>query len=117
MKNCNGGSREQRTDILALHEILNQFERAVADCNIIVAQVLTHKELIAKERAALGVLRTRLVGMREQARKWGSAVWKLGWNGEMTRDVYNRAEKQINVHERLLDELIWQLWEFREAQP
>jgi hypothetical protein len=79
-------------------EILSQVERPVADYNTIVAEVRAHQDQIAKERAALGALRTRLINMREPAKEWDDRVWKMGFRSEVPREARANAERQIQTN-------------------
>jgi hypothetical protein len=38
----------------------------------------------------------------------------MGFRDEVPSAARADAERQVNAHERLLEELIWQLFEFRE---
>jgi hypothetical protein len=98
-------------------EILSQFERSVEEYNAVLAQARIHKKQISKDRAALGVLHTRLTVMRSEVAKWRSTLWKLGFREGVDLDLYNRADNLLRAHESLLDGLIWKLFEFREEKP
>ena len=101
-------------DALALQEILRQVEQATADYSTVLAEVQAHQDRIAKERAALGALRNRLISMREPLKTWDKRLWDMGWRDGVPREARANTEHQIKVHEKLLDDLIWQLFEFRE---
>lgn len=105
---------EQRDDALVLQEIVGQLEQASEDYKGVLVEVRAHQDQIVKESAALGSLRARLIGMREHARRCQKAVWKMGWNSGVTREALNNVRRAVNAYERLLDELIWELFEFRE---
>lgn len=104
---------QQHDDALALQEILSLVERSVAEYNTIVAEVRGHQERIAKARAALGPLRRRLVGMQKAVKGWDDRVWKMGYR-EVPRDVLLTAERQVRAQRDALDDLVWQLFDFRE---
>jgi hypothetical protein len=93
-------------------EVLSQFERSVEEYNAVLAQARIHKDQINKDRAALGVLHTRLTGMRDQVRRWRSTLWKSELRESVNLD--NRTDKLLRMHETLLDSIIWKLFEFRE---
>jgi hypothetical protein len=39
----------------------------------------------------------------------------MGSRDGVSREAYSRAERLIDVHKSLLDDLIWQLFDFREG--
>jgi hypothetical protein len=112
----NQTSSAEHDDALALQEILTLVERSVADYNAIVGEVHTHHERIATERAALGALRARLVGMRKSLKGWDDRVWKMGFRDDVPREVRENAERRISAYIGLLEELIWQLFDFRQRK-
>jgi hypothetical protein len=111
----------KHNDALALQDILRQFEQATTSYNTVLAEVRAHQEQMANDRAALGALRTSLIGMRESLKAWDNSLWDMGWREGVPREACANAERQIKAHERQLNDLIWQLFEFREkpevAQP
>jgi chromosome segregation ATPase len=113
--------RGKHNDALALQGILREFEQASANYNAVLAEVSARQEQMAKDRAALAALRTRLIGMRESLKAWDNSLWDMGWREGVPREACAHAERQIKAHERRLNDLIWQLYEFKEepevAQP
>jgi hypothetical protein len=109
-------------------EILSQFERSVGGCNDVLTQACKYQDPIDRDRAALGVLHTRLTDMPDQVTKWRSTLWKLGlresvnlegspWESLFLAGVfrtYDHDESLLRLHETLFDDLIWKLFEFRE---
>lgn len=106
----------QHDDVLALQEILGLVEQSVGHYNAIASEVRNHLDRIATERAALGALRTRLVGMHGAVKGWHDRVWDLGWRQGVTHQARTDAKGRIHTYERLLDELVWQLFDFREHE-
>lgn len=106
---------QQHDDALALQEILGLVERSIAEYNIIVRGVRFHLDRIAQASAALGPLHARLVGMRTALKGWDRRLWKMGY-GEVPRDMFMSAERQVSAHRDALDDLIWQLFDFRGKQ-
>jgi DNA repair exonuclease SbcCD ATPase subunit len=105
---------QKSEDAAALQEILSEVEKATAEYNTVLTEVRAHQEQLSKERTALGVLRTRLMSMREPLKRWDKSLWDVGWRSGVPRDARVNAERQIQAHRTLLDDLIWQLFEFRE---
>ena len=68
---------------------------------------------MAKDGAALGALRSRLIAMREPLKGWSNCLWDMNWRGGVTREARIHAERQIQAHDSQLDDLIWRLWDFR----
>ncbi len=101
-------------DLLALQEILGLVERSVAEYNTIVGDVRAHQGRIATERAALGALHTRLVGMRKALKRWERRVWDMWLRDVGPRETRQNTKQRLHRHEMLLDDLIWQLFDFRE---
>ena len=109
-----GGSPPGYDDVLAYHEILSLVEQSIAEYNTIVGDARAHQGRIAKERAALGALHTRLVGMRKALKGWESRVWDMWLRDVGPREARQNTKEQLRRHEMLLDDLIWQLFDFRE---
>jgi hypothetical protein len=101
-------------DLLALQEILGLVERSVAEYNTIVEEVRFRQDRIAMERAALGTLHTRLVGMRKALKGWESRVWEMWLSNVGPPETRQSTKQRLYRHEMLLDDLIWQLFDFRE---
>src|SRR6185312_1860856 len=97
--------------LLALQEILDLVERSVAEYNTIVGEVRSHQDRIAKERDALGTLHTRLVGMRKALKGWESQVWDMWLRDLGPHEARQNTKQRLHRHERLLDDLIWQLFD------
>lgn len=97
----------------ALLEIVDEVERLHADYNAALDEVRTHQEQMARDRAALGKLRIRLMDMRESVRGLDDGVWKLPWD-HVPRTTREKALDVIRKLTRLLDDVVWQLFEFRE---
>jgi hypothetical protein len=109
-------------------EILRQFEHSIGECNDVLTQARIYQDPIDRDRAALGVLRTRLTDMPDQVRKWRSTLWKLGlresvnlegspWESPFLAGVfrtYDHDDTLLRLHETLFDDLIWKLFDFRE---
>jgi hypothetical protein len=115
----NQTSPADHDDALALQEILTLIEQSVADYNVIVGEVHTHHERIATERAALGALRARLDGMRKSLKGWDDRAWKMGFRDKVPREIREireNAERRISAYACLLEELIWELFDFRERK-
>jgi hypothetical protein len=105
---------EQHDDVLALQEILALVERSVEQYNFMVAEVREHQDRIAKARAALRPLHTRLVGMRTALKGWENRVWEMWVRDVGPREVRENTKRRIAAHDRVLDDLVWELFEFRE---
>jgi DNA repair ATPase RecN len=97
----------------ALQEIVDQVERLYTDYNAALGEVREHQEQMAKDRAALAKLRIRLMDMRESVRGLDDDVWKLPWD-HVPRTTREKALDVIRTLTRLLDDVVWQLFEFRE---
>lgn len=111
-----GHPPEQHNDALALQEILGLVEQSVASYNTVANEVRSHQDQIAKERAALRALRTRLVDMRTALNAWEQRVWDMGYRRQVTHESREHAKAKIHTHESALDQLIWQLFDFRDKQ-
>lgn len=107
---------EKHNDALVLQEILSLVAQSIARYNTIAREVCYHRDQMAKERAALGALRTRLIGMRTQPNVWDERVWDIGYRREFSQEVREHVKANIRTHERALDGLIWQLFDFRDNQ-
>jgi hypothetical protein len=105
---------EQGGDPAALQEILAQLEQSVASYSSIVSDVRGRLNRIATERAGLGALRTRLTTMNELARGWDRQVWDMDLSEELARSARANAGRQVRAHIKALDDLIWDLFDFRE---
>ncbi len=110
----NRSSQVRPDDAAELQEILNQAENVMGEYGTVLAQVRIHQDGIARERAELGDLRERLVNMRGPVREWERRLWKMGYRDGVSRESLLRAENQIRTFSSLLDELIWQLFDFRK---
>lgn len=106
-----GGSPPGYDDILAYHQILSLVEQSVAKYNTIAGDVRAHQDRIAMERAALGALHTRLVGMHKTLKGWEAQVWDMRIRNVGPREARQNAKELLN---RRLDHLIWQLRDFTE---
>ena len=104
----------KHNDAQALRDIMGQFEQAITSYGTVLAEVRAHQEQMAKDRAALAALRMRLISMREHLKGWGNSLWDMGWREGVPREACANAERRIQAHEKLLNDLIWQLFEFRE---
>jgi len=109
-----GSSPPGYDDLLALQEILSLLERSVSEYNTIVGEVRSHQDRIAKERAAPGALHTPLVGMRKALKGWESRVWDMWLRDVGPHEARQNTKQRLHRHERLLDDLIWQLFDFKE---
>jgi hypothetical protein len=109
-----GSSPTENDGLQALQEILSLIERSVAEYNTIVGDVRAHQDRIAKERAVLGALHTRLVGMRKALKGWERRVWDMWVHDVGPHEARQNAKQRLHRHEMLLDGLIWQLFDFRE---
>jgi hypothetical protein len=103
----------QESDTVVLETIVRGLTQATAEYNTVLAEARVHKKRALEHRAAIEVLRTRLVSMRDAARAWDKALWNLGWRDQISAEARVNVERQVRVHSSLLDELIWQLFEFR----
>lgn len=109
-----GSSPPRYDDLPAYQEILSLVEQSLAEYNTIVGEVRAHQDRIAKERAALGTLHTRLVGMRMALKGWESLVWDMWLRNVGPREARHNTQQRLHRHEMLLDDVIWQLFDFRE---
>lgn len=105
---------QEHDDAAVFQEILVEVEKATAEYKAVLTEVHAHQEQLTKARAALGVLRTRLISMREPLKRWDKSLWDMGWRRGVPRDARVNAEHQIQAHQSLLEDLIWKLFEFRE---
>ena len=97
-----------------LNETLSQAQKLTAEYNNILAEVRAHEEQMAKDRAALGKLRTRLVTMRDSTRAMTSDVWRLPWDSDVSRRARAEAVNVLQMLQTLLDDLAWKLFDFRD---
>jgi hypothetical protein len=87
-----GDPPDQHDDALVLQEILGLIEQSVASCNTVASNVRFHQDQIAKEHAALGALRTRLISMRAALNAWEQRVWDMGYRREVTHESREHAK-------------------------
>ena len=106
-------SADESNYTTALAEIIDQVERLRTDYNAALGEVREHQEQMAKDRAALAKLSIRLMDMRESVRGLDDGVWKLPWD-HLPRTTREKALDVIRTLTRLLDDVVWQLFEFRE---
>lgn len=97
----------KRGDALVLQEILHRLTQATADYNVILALVHEHC-------AALTVLRTRVVAMRESVKEWDDGIWNMALHAEIPGDARANAQGKVRAFATALDDLSWQLWDFRQ---
>jgi hypothetical protein len=109
-----GSSPPGYDDLLAYHEIPSLVDKSVAEYNTIVGSVRAHQGRIAEERAALGALHTRLVGMRKALKEWERQVWDMWLRDVGSREACRNTKQRLHAQEMLLDDLIWQLFDFSE---
>ena len=105
---------QQQNDTLALLEILSLLDRSVAEYNAVAGEVRLQLDRIAKARAALGALRRRLVGMSKALKGWERQVWDMGSRREITHEARENAKARIHTYQRALEDLTWELFDFRE---
>jgi DNA repair ATPase RecN len=108
-------SPKQHENALAFAQIVRNIELATVEFNTVLAQVRRHQECIAKERAALGDLRERLVRLLTLGREWRTSLWALTWRGGISPDAYRSAELKNSDLNSQIDRVVWQLFDFRKA--
>ncbi len=67
----------QESDTVMLETIVRDLTQATSEYNTVLAEVRVHKKRVLEHRAAIGVLRSRLVSMREAA-SLGQGTMEVG---------------------------------------
>lgn len=101
-------------DALILQEILRNLKQGTAEYNSVLAEVRDHQIQLAKVRCALGTLYSRIVKMRQPIRTWQKSLWSMGFGGGVSPDARDSASRAVGEYDRMLDKLVWDLFEFRE---
>ena len=107
-------SSETPDDVAELPKLQQQVAQAVVEFNRMLAKVRKHRQSIDKRSAALADMREQFIRMRESVRQWDKLLWDMRWFDTATRDACNAAERQARTLHSLLDEVIWQLFDFRK---
>lgn len=111
----NADSPKQQENALALAQIVRNVELASVEFNTMLAEVRGHQECIARERAALGDLRERLIQIRTPVREWKSSLWPLSCREGVSRDACLSTELKTRELYSEMDDVFWQLFDFRKS--
>jgi hypothetical protein len=101
------------SDSKKLQEILTWLGQTKVEYNDVLVKVRNRLAQVKEARAALATMRERLKIMREPITKYENSTWDMCWNGEIPKDVATKAEADLRDFNRRLDDLIWELFDFR----
>ena len=107
---------EQPSSGKALDAIVSQAQKINVEYKTVAAEAFTHEERMAKASAALGKLHTRAATMRDSVRELRVNISRLPYDGGVTHENRSGAADVVYALERLVADLAWKLFDFREGR-
>ncbi len=101
-------------DAAELPKLQQQVEQAFTEFNGMLAVVREHQASIEKGATALADLREQFIRMRASLREWERSLWHMRWRDAISRDASRAAERQARTLGSLVDEVIWETFDFRK---